>query len=27
VNEPKQRRGVSAPTDYASFGGVNRRKK
>ena len=27
VNDPKQRRGASAPTDYASFGGINRRKK
>ncbi len=27
VNEPKQKRGGGAPSDYAAFGGVVRRKK
>ena len=27
VNEPKQKRGGGAPSDYAVFGGIVRRKK
>ena len=27
VNEPKKSRGKSAPTNYATFGGIVRRKK
>ncbi len=27
VNEPKKQRGGGAPSDYAAFGGVIRRKK
>jgi len=27
VNEPKQRRGTSAPIDYSALAGINRRKK
>ena len=27
VNEPKQRRVASGPSDYAAFAGINRRKK
>ena len=27
VNEPKQRRGTSAPIDYSKLAGISRRKK